>query len=194
MKKLLTWLFQDFLYQLYDMAENKFTLHAGILVATKTFTPSTIPVGGISVLELIFFKSPFGANPFTFNDAYPIGMVNANPLGLIDTLGGVVAVSGGNSIGTTTGILLADTPTSVKVNVTSFAVGTYNNPIPFTLNPTLFATLTVVPKKKKTNATAQYICAKDVEGDHLRFRGVNYQRIKKDECYFVPIRRNINIK
>ena len=163
MKKLLVWLFQDFLYKLYDMAENKFTLSLGGFDATKSFSPSTIPLGSTSLMTIII--QSINTLAVTFTDIFPSGMQVASTPSLVNPFG-VALVSGGNPGDTTIqvvgGAITLNGTATLSVNVTvpiGNPLGNYSNTILGTLNPTIPAILTVTaaPKKKK-NAFRAPLC------------------------------------
>jgi len=100
------------------------------LIVTKSFSPSSIIKGGVSTLTItITNPNPFLVAGVAFTDIYPAGVVNANPTNYISG-GGVLPppVAGGNNLTwlKVTGIPAGGTVT-IKVDVTSNIVGSYNN-------------------------------------------------------------------
>jgi len=200
MKKILTWLFKDFAYYLYDLAEAKFTLHTTTFAITKSFSPSTIPVGGTSTLTITLDNS-LGASAITIIpplvDTLPPTITIASPNGVVNgTNGTVTATSGSGSVILTGATIPIATTQMLQVNVVGSMVGSFINTILQPLFPTPpTATLTVIAaviKKKTRNrvGVTPLLCATDVEGNNLRFRGTDYVRIKEGDCYFIPKRYN----
>lgn len=101
-------------------------------VVTKTFTPSTIQPGEVSVLTITIVNPNNGAdfNDLAFTDNYPPGLINApSPSPSTDSGGVVTAVAGGTSLSLSGGFIPAGAGNSVTVtvNVTSNIVGSYLN-------------------------------------------------------------------
>ncbi len=132
-KTFLTWLFQDFLYHIYDLLESKYTLAVSTLVATKSFSPSTIAPGGTSLMTITLTQVNYPAcTAVAFTDTYPAGMTNATPPAVNNFMGGTpVAASAGGSLSLTGGVLPdstgVTTVTTISVYVTASTLGTYNN-------------------------------------------------------------------
>lgn len=100
------------------------------LIVEKSFSPSSILVGGVSTLTItITNPNPFPVVGVAFNDVYPLGVVTANPTNYIS--GGNVLpppIPGGNNLNwlKVTGIGPFESVT-ISVDVTSDTVGVYNN-------------------------------------------------------------------
>lgn len=100
------------------------------LIVTKSFSPSSIPVGGISTLTIIITNpNSFPVAGIAFNDVYPAGIVNANPTNYVS--GGNVLpppISGSNNLNwfKVTGLPPLGSVT-ISIDVTSDTVGVYNN-------------------------------------------------------------------
>ncbi|HJU21977.1 MAG TPA: hypothetical protein VJ891_05670, partial [Casimicrobiaceae bacterium] len=100
-------------------------------VIAKAFGTNPILVNAASLLTFTI-TNPNASDALTgiaFNDTYPPGLVNANPLPApANTCGGVVnASAGGNSVGLTGGTLAGGASCTVSVTVSSAAAGTYAN-------------------------------------------------------------------
>lgn len=101
----------------------------------KSFTPTTIPVNGVSQLRIIFINPlPVPAN-FTslFTDIHPAGIVNASPSGVADTCatGTAAAVNGANNVTMSANTIIpALSQCELTVNVTGAANGVFVNTIP----------------------------------------------------------------
>ncbi len=96
----------------------------------KAFAPGTILTNAISTIT--FTLSNTNASALTgmnFTDAYPAGLANATPLNVGGTCAGVThtATAGGNSFNVTGGTIPASGSCTITVEVTSSAVGSYNN-------------------------------------------------------------------
>lgn len=99
---------------------------------SKAFSPASIPVNGISTLTFTLSNPNSTAlTGIDFTDTYPAGVVNATPLTVGGTCAGVThsAVAGGNTFNVTAGTIPGGAPgtCTITVQVTSAALGTYNN-------------------------------------------------------------------
>ncbi len=120
----------------------------------KAFSPGTIGVNSTSVLTITLTNTY--ANPLrgaAITDTYPAGVVNAATPAASTTCGGTVTASaGGNTLALSGGTIPASSACTISVNLTSAAVGSYNNTLAAGALTTLFAsnsnsasaTLTVV--------------------------------------------------
>jgi hypothetical protein len=124
----------------------------------KTFSPTTIPAGGISVMTLTLSNPNAAAlSGISFTDTYPAGVVNATPLVVGGNCAGLVhtATAGGATFNVTAGTIPGGAPGTciITVQVTSGTIGTYNNTTSGVLTaqtstagaPSNTATLTVGP-------------------------------------------------
>ncbi len=99
---------------------------------TKTFSTSPILVGATSLLT-VTIQNPNPGNALSgvaVADAYPAGLVNANPLvpAVTNTCGGaVIAAAGGNGLSLSGGSIAAGGSCAITVPVTSAIAGTYLN-------------------------------------------------------------------
>ena len=98
----------------------------------KAFTPTTISVNGFSILTLTLSNPNAAAlSGISFTDTYPAGVVNATPLIIGGTCAGVThtATAGGATFNVTDGTIPGGAPgtCTITVQVTSSAIGTYNN-------------------------------------------------------------------
>ncbi len=97
--------------------------------AAKSFSPSTITEGAVSVLTITLANPT--ASPVTgvaFTDTYPAGLVNTASASAATTCGGTVTASdNGNSLALSGGTIPASGSCTVTVNVTSAAAGSYSN-------------------------------------------------------------------
>ncbi len=106
----------------------------------KSFSPISIPAGGISSLHVsIFNPNAFPLTNASWTDnlvSVQPGLVIANPMGLINTCGGsVTAVAGSTTLSLSGGTVppqIGSTPgaCTVTINVSSAAVGNLINTIP----------------------------------------------------------------
>jgi uncharacterized repeat protein (TIGR01451 family) len=102
----------------------------------KSFTPTTIPSGGTSVLTLTIANTSANAAPLTAlavtDGPFPAGVtVAATPNASTTCTGGTpTAVAGGTSVALTGGTLAANATCTVSVSVTGTAAGIYTNTVP----------------------------------------------------------------
>ena len=97
----------------------------------KAFTPATIPINGTSILTFTLSNPNAAAlSGISFTDNYA-GIVNATPLTVGGTCTGVThtATAGGATFNVTGGSIAGGAPgtCTITVQVTSSALGTYNN-------------------------------------------------------------------
>ncbi len=99
-------------------------------VATKTFTPNSIPSGGTTTLT-ISIQNPAGSGLASitglgFSDPFPTGMTVANPPNLVNTCGGTVSpgTSQGDAVLALAGGATGVPGTSCSISVTVTASGT----------------------------------------------------------------------
>ncbi len=95
---------------------------------SKSFTPATIPVGGISTLTItIINPNPATAlNGLAFSDTFPAGMTVAAAPNPTNTCGGVVApgtTAGDTALNLTGGTLAGGASCTITVDVTSSTLG-----------------------------------------------------------------------
>jgi uncharacterized repeat protein (TIGR01451 family) len=98
----------------------------------KSFSPSTIAPGGVSVLT-ISVVNPTGVaiNNINVTDNFPTGITIANPAGVTNSCGGgVTATPGAGSVALVGGSVIGANICTITVNVTATALGNYNNTIP----------------------------------------------------------------
>ncbi len=97
---------------------------------SKSFTPSTIPVGGTSTLE-IAISSGIGHSSLNFTDIFPAGMVFATPANVSNTCGGTLVLGSGadpdNAISLIEGSIGAESTCTVAVDVTTDTTGVFVN-------------------------------------------------------------------
>lgn len=98
----------------------------------KAFAPATIGVNGTSILTFTLSNPNATAlSGISFTDTYPAGLVNATPLVVGGSCGGVVhtATAGGTTFNVTGGTIPGGAPgtCTLTVQVTSSATGTYDN-------------------------------------------------------------------
>ncbi len=98
----------------------------------KAFTPATIGINGTSILTLTLTNPNAAAlSGLSFTDTYPAGIVNATPLVVGGSCGGVAhtATAGGTTFNVTAGNIPGGAPgaCTLTVQVTSGTVGTHNN-------------------------------------------------------------------
>lgn len=98
-------------------------------IVSKFFTPSSIAVGGESVLTITLQNSNLTeATGIAFTDTYPVNLVNAAAPGVTNTCGGTVtAATSGNSLTLSAGTIPAGGSCSVSAKVTSTVGGAYLN-------------------------------------------------------------------
>ncbi len=94
---------------------------------SKSFSPSSILVGGTSVLTLIITNPPANIVALTgvsVNDPLPAGLIIATPSNAVTTCGGILDASAGSSLITLSGATLAINSTcSITVTVTATTPG-----------------------------------------------------------------------
>jgi uncharacterized repeat protein (TIGR01451 family) len=99
----------------------------------KSFAPSSIPVGGVSLLTITLGTTAGGGGTTAaaLTDTYPAGLVNitGTPLVSNSCTGSVVAASGGNSVSISGGTIPPNSTCAIVVRVTSTVVGSYVNTI-----------------------------------------------------------------
>jgi MSHA biogenesis protein MshQ len=102
---------------------------AGLSSVTKSFSPSSIAVGGTSTLTITIKHSPPGnSDNITFIDTYPTGLNNAAIPSVNNTCGGTVtAVATGSSLSLSGVKLAGNQSCMVSVSVTSTVAGNYLN-------------------------------------------------------------------
>jgi len=107
-------------------------------VISKSFTPDTIDVNGVSQLKIVVSNpstNPAAMTGVTFSDTYPAGLINATPSNrAISCTAGSTAgtltggANGGNTIGMNPGATLAvGGNCTITVNVTSASANNYSN-------------------------------------------------------------------
>ena len=98
---------------------------------SKTFAPSSIPVGGTSVLSLVIDNSASAeaATDLDVTDVLPSGLVVASPADASTTCTGgtITAVTGTGTLAYAGGSVASGATCSVSVRVTSATAGTYVN-------------------------------------------------------------------
>src|SRR5207249_116765 len=98
----------------------------------KAFSPAAIAPNVASTLTITLTNPNAAAiTGAAFTDTYPVGLVNtASASGATTCVGGTVtAANGGASVALSGATIPASGSCTVTVNVTSAAVGTYNNTI-----------------------------------------------------------------
>jgi uncharacterized repeat protein (TIGR01451 family) len=99
----------------------------------KSFSPTSIPVGGTAQLTITLATTAGGAGSTSaaLTDIYPAGLVNiaGTPLVSNSCAGTVTAASGGNSVSISGGTIPPNSSCNIVVNVTAAAVGSYTNSI-----------------------------------------------------------------
>jgi len=198
MKKILIWLFKDFLYQLNDMMEAKFTLSIGSIDIVKSFLPSSIGIGGVSKLKLSVRSDSTDIANFT--DTFPIGMEVANPPNLVNPF--PTGLVNGGSAGDTS-IVVAPLFANIVPNTTvHFIVDVtvpIGNPLGDYVNDNVVgalnftpATLTIIAQKNKKRrgvAVPPTFCLDQtnfrngVSPSQVIHRGFYYDKIGKSNCY-----------
>ena len=98
----------------------------------KDFAPNPVATNQVSMLTFTITNPNAGGalNGVAFNDTYPSGLVNANPLvpAVTNTCAGTVtATAGGNGIQLSGGSVAAGGSCTIEVPVTAASVGTYAN-------------------------------------------------------------------
>ena len=98
----------------------------------KAFAPATINVNGVSTLTFTLSNpNAVALSGISLTDTYPAGLVNATPLTVGGSCGGVVhtATAGGTTFNVTDGTIPGGAPgtCTLTVLVTSSAIGTYDN-------------------------------------------------------------------
>lgn len=118
----------------------------------KSFSPDTVPVGGVSTLTFTITNTTELAakNGWSFTDTLPAGLLAASPAPVTDCPAGVVAAPAGSRTITARGNLSAGMAScTVRVSVTSNTADTYTNrPADVQesgLNPPGPATVTFIP-------------------------------------------------
>src|SRR5207237_5033159 len=102
------------------------------LTVAKAFNPASIGTGDASILTITLTNPNAAAiTGAAFTDTYPAGLVNtASASGATTCVGGTVtAANNGTSVALSGATIPASGSCTVTVNVTSAAVGTYNNSI-----------------------------------------------------------------
>jgi LPXTG-site transpeptidase (sortase) family protein len=99
---------------------------------SKSFSPSTTTIGGISTLSITLSNPTVSAlASINFSDSFPTNMTVANPTNASANNCGLSAVfapvAGATSISFSSGSLAAGSSCTLKVNVTASAATTYNN-------------------------------------------------------------------
>jgi uncharacterized repeat protein (TIGR01451 family) len=97
---------------------------------TKSFSPSSISLGGTSTLTLTIDNSANAAavTVLEFNDPLPPGMVIASPANASNDCGGVLtAVAGTNTIFFSTSVVGAESSCTITVDVTTNTTGVFVN-------------------------------------------------------------------
>jgi large repetitive protein len=101
---------------------------------SKSFTPASIPVGGISQLTVNLSTTAGGAGTtgVAITDTYPAGLVNAPGTPIVsNTCGGsLTAAPGANTISLSGGLIPPNSSCSFIVQVTAATAGVYTNIIP----------------------------------------------------------------
>ena len=103
----------------------------GAPAIAKDFDNATI-TEGTGVSTLTFTLSNPNASSVTnvsFNDTYPVGLVNATPAHVVNGCGGTLVggADGGNTIGLTDVTILANSSCTISVDVKATAVNCYTN-------------------------------------------------------------------
>ncbi|GFO67214.1 hypothetical protein GMLC_07930 [Geomonas limicola] len=111
-----------------DSASSTITVYAPP-VATKTFTPASVPRGSTSVLTVTLTNpNNVAATGVAFTDSYPTNLVNTATASRATTCGGTVtAANSGTSLKLTGGTIPANGSCTVTVNTTSNTAGSYVN-------------------------------------------------------------------
>lgn len=112
-----------------------YTSGLGITSASKSFSPASIALGGVSRLTITFTApGDTSLSNFSITDALPVGVVIAptpNASKSTYCVGGTLtATAGGTQVTWTGGSIAATRSCSIGVNVTSSIPGTYTNIIP----------------------------------------------------------------
>lgn len=97
--------------------------------AAKSFAPSTITEGAVSVLTVTLTNPTVAAvTGVAFTDTYPSGLVNTATANGATSCGGTVTAANGGSVLTVSGATIpASSSCTVTVNVTSLTAGGYTN-------------------------------------------------------------------
>lgn len=111
-----------------DSASSTITVYAPP-VATKTFTPASVPRGSTSLLTVTLTNpNNVAATGVAFTDNYPTNLVNTASAARATTCGGTVtAANGGTSLRLSGGTIPAKGSCTVTVNTTSNTAGSYLN-------------------------------------------------------------------
>ena len=133
LKQFLNWLFADFFYYLYELAEQKFTLADGPRLV-KQFLPNSVMIGMPSVLRITIINS-VGTGDLTnvqVRDNYPPFLINtATPNRIIPIVPVLATLVAGFAFGSKFFWdipLIAEGDTVVsEINVTSNTAGVYAN-------------------------------------------------------------------
>ena len=98
---------------------------------SKTFTPSSIAVNGISTLTITLTNpNDTAITSVAFTDNYPANLVNAATPNVQNTCGGTItAAASGTSVALSGGSISANWHCTISVNVTSGTDSAYNNDI-----------------------------------------------------------------
>ena len=97
---------------------------------SKSFSPASIPVGGISVLGFSITNpnSSLGLTGVAFSDTLPTGVVVAGTPGVSTTCNGTfTATAGAGSVSLSGGTIASGSSCAISVNVTSMTAGVYSN-------------------------------------------------------------------
>lgn len=144
LKKFLNWLFADFCFYLYELAEQKFTLRINNLRVTKRFTPSSIMTGVPSQLKITVtnLSGITTMTGLTITDNYPLNLKNTSTPNPVLPAGGVLVSgsAGGTDFIWTLPTLVALTSVISTINVTSDVAGEYTNTAEGTNSAEEFAT------------------------------------------------------
>ena len=100
------------------------------LTVLKSFSPATIAPNAPSVLTILLSNpNATAVTGAAFTDSYPAGLVNTGATSASTTCTGgtVTAANAGSSVALASGTVPANGSCTVTVNVTSAAVGIYNN-------------------------------------------------------------------
>jgi uncharacterized repeat protein (TIGR01451 family) len=97
---------------------------------SKSFTPASISVGGISVLGFSITNpnSSLGLTGVAFSDTLPTGVVVAGTPGVSTNCNGTfTATAGAGSVSLSGGTITSGSSCAISVNVTSMTTGVYSN-------------------------------------------------------------------
>jgi uncharacterized repeat protein (TIGR01451 family) len=105
------------------------------VTVSKVFTPSTITIGGVSVLTVSIANTATGSLPLTglaLTDTLPANVTIAATPAASTTCGAgtVAATAGGSSVALSAGTLASGATCTITVSVTSNVAGPYTNTIP----------------------------------------------------------------